>query len=156
MKVNYIRWRLPFQRNVVICLPIFIAWRTWGLKIFEGWYWTRKRKTKKKCNFAVKVADLFAPLSRLSHMQPGFQPGQLSLLCHLTKKKSMVFLIKRAYLPWRPSGKSPMERAYPTNMSLSETCHSHGRKFPCVLIHYRLNGKCLLLFPPSERWTVIV
>lgn len=47
----------------------------------------KKRKTEKRCNFAVKVADLFAPLSRLSHMQPGFQPGQLSLLCYLTKKE---------------------------------------------------------------------
>jgi len=35
----------------------------------------------------VKVADLFAPLSRLSHMQPGLKPGPLSLLCPLTKKK---------------------------------------------------------------------
>ena len=103
-----------------------------------------------------KIHSLEDPLSRLSHMQSGFQPGQLSLLCHLTKK-GMVFLRIRAYPPGRPSGKSPMKRAYPTNMSLSETCHSHGRKFPCVLIHYRLiNGKCLFLFPPSERWTVIV
>lgn len=69
------------------------------------------------------------------------------------EKKSMVFLRIRAYLPWRPSGKSPMKRAYPTNMSLSETCHSHGRKFPCVLIHYRLiNGKCLPLPPSDEPW----
>ena len=164
--MNYIRWTLPFKRNGVICLPIFIAWRTWGLKIIEGWYWnlTRKRKTEKNCNFAVKVQvedqsesceSLRPPLPTQSHaIRLSTRPTLPSVP---PENESLVFLRIRAYLPWRPSGKSPMKRAYPTNMSLSETCHSHGRKFPCVLIHYRLiNGKCLFLFPPSERWTVIV
>lgn len=57
--MNYIRWTLPFKRNGVICLPIFIAWRTWGLKIIEGWYWnlTRKRKTEKKLQFCSESSS---------------------------------------------------------------------------------------------------
>lgn len=47
-----------------------------------------------------------------------------------------------------------MERVYPTNVSMSETCHFHGREFPCILIHYRLNEKCFLLFFLSDRWTI--
>lgn len=39
MKENYIRWTLSFKRNDIICPHIFIARRTWGLKIHEGWYW---------------------------------------------------------------------------------------------------------------------
>jgi len=59
VKVNYIRWTLPFKRNGVICLPIFIAWRTWGFKIIEGWYWnlTRKRKTEKKVQFCSESSS---------------------------------------------------------------------------------------------------
>lgn len=70
VKVNYIRWTLLFKRNGVICLPIFIAWRTWGLKILEGWYWnlTRKRKTEKKRKFCSEsCGSLRPPLPTQSH-----------------------------------------------------------------------------------------
>lgn len=69
----------------------------------------------------MKVADLFAPLSRLSHMQPGFQPGQLSLLCHLTKKKyglSEKKSISTLKTFWKVYGKSIPNQNEPAYISI--------------------------------------
>lgn len=146
VKVNYIRWTLPLKRNGV---PIFIAWRTWGLKINEERYWrnpTRKRKTEKSEILQWKLRMPPSPDSVTCNQ--AFNPAN-SPFCTTWPKKSMVFLRRRALNGLEPSGKSPMKVAYPTNMSLSETCHSHGRNFPCVLISLRaMNRDCLAVRNP--------
>ena len=129
VKVNYIRFPLLWKRNGVICLPIFIAWRRWGLKILEGWYFnlTRKRR-KNKCNFAVK--RIYSPPSPNSvTCNQAWNPAH-SPFCAPWPKGMYGLSEKKSISTLTTFWKVAYGRSIPTpNMSLYETCHSHhGRE----------------------------
>ena len=139
VKVNYIWFPLLWKRNGVICLPIFIAWRRWGLKILEGCDISILLEKEGKTNAILQWSgSIRPPLPLVSRFPPSpnsvtcnqaWNPAH-SPFCAPWPKGMYGLSEKKSISTLKTFWKVAYGRSIPTpNMSLYETSHSHhGRE----------------------------